>query len=318
MISALGIEANKSLSLRFRGSFPDSLSERLIVLATGLPKALGVPLPEPEGFLTFPLQMGRKGTATGRVSQTSEIVATGIARYINRCLEQYGWALNPIGAQYLTALVGEVLGNAEDHSARRHWWVSGYLRQPSGTAYGDCHISIFSFGRSISESMQDLPTESLLYKEMARLISKHKRQSFFDTRKWEPENLQTVYALQEGVSRHNTGTETLGHRGKGTADLIAFFSKLGQSTDVVARPTMCLVSGRTHILFDGTYQMREMPFHDGTARVIAFNKQNDLSRPPDPRTVKWLHRPFPGTLISLRFYIDSDHLQRLKSNKEEE
>ena len=310
VISALGIEATKSLPIRFRGGFPHSLRERLIVLATGLPKALGVPLPEPDGFLTFPLRMGRKGTASGHTSQLSEIVATDIAQYMNRCLKNYGLALNPRGALYLTALVGEVLGNAEDHSGRRHWWVSGYLRQPPGMSYGDCHISIFSFGRSIAESMQELPPDSLLYKEVERLIAKHKGRALFSTKKWEPENLRTVYALQEGVSRHNTGTESLGHRGKGTADLIEFFHRLGQSTDQVANPRMCFVSGRTHIVFDGKYQMREMPFHDGTARVIAFNKQNDLSHLPDSDAVKWLDRPFPGTLISLKFYIDPAYLQR--------
>ena len=315
MISALGRVIKDTLPVQFRGHFPNSPEEHLIVLATGLPKELGVQLPSPDGFLTFPLRIGRKGTATGSTSQPLETTTTKLVQYINRCLEKYGWALNHEGARYLTALVGEVLGNAEDHSARRHWWVSGYLRQPSSTAYGDCHISIFSFGRSISDSIQSLPQDSLLSQEIERLISKHQKGRLFVAKKWQPENLRTIYALQEGVSRYNTSSTTLGHRGRGTADLIEFFSELGQSTHRQAKPKMCLVSGRTHIVFDGRYQMQKTSFHDGTARTIAFNKNNDLSNPPDSSAVKWLRHPFPGTLISLKFYIDPTHLKSIQKEE---
>jgi hypothetical protein len=40
-------------------------------------------------------------------------------------------------------------------------------------------------------------------------------------------------------------------------------------------------------------------------KVIAFNEQNDLERPPDNRFVYRLKQKFPGTLVSVR-------LKRLK------
>jgi hypothetical protein len=62
---------------------------------------------------------------------------------------------------------------------------------------------------------------------------------------------------------------------------------------------MAILSGKTHILFDGTYQMAP----DASGRnVIAFNAQNDLSSKPDPKYVRNLGGDgFPGTVISIRF-----------------
>lgn len=314
VLSALGVEASGSLGMRFGGRFPDAAREREIVLATGIPRALRVPLPEPPGFMTFPLFRGRAGNIESGSSQLAERVADRLADYVNRCLAVYGFGLSRSGAEFLTALVSEMLGNAEEHSGRRHWWVSGYLRQPKDQPYGDCHITIFNFGRTLSQSISELPPESLLSRQIDDLLQRHK--GGFMPRRWEPENLRTIYALQEGVSRKNIESDRIGHRGKGTADLINFFQKLGQATDGRVTPQMCLVSGNTHILFDGRYEMRSMPFHDGQeAQVIAFNKQNDLSRPPDPNVVRWLPKPFPGTLISMKFYFDPAHLLRLKSEQ---
>lgn len=312
VLSAVGIEARSSIGLRFRGSFPESERERHIVLSTGLPKALGVDLPEPQGFLHFPLRSGRRGTPDADRSQLAEVTATQISEHVNRCLERYEFCLTYGGARYVSSLVGEVLGNAEDHSGRRKWWVSGYLRQAPNKPYGTCHITIFSFGRTIAETMSDLPEDSMLARRMDELIHMHSRRALFLPGKWEPDNLRTVYALQEGVSRHNTGTHYLGDRGKGTADLIDFFQRLGQSGDGSVEPRMCLVSGRTHISFDERFPMKEMRFQGRPARVIAFNKANDLENPPDPKAVRWLKRPFPGTLISLRFYLDAQHLKRIR------
>lgn len=317
VLSAIGLESRAMMGVRFKGSFPKSEKERDIVLATGLPKALGVPLPEPPDFLTFPLYKGRGSRAQAAESGMSERAATRLADYVDQCLASYGFELTRSGALYLTSLVGEVLGNAEDHSGQRNAWLSGYLRQPPDQPHGDCHISIFNFGRTIAESLDDLPAESLLRRSISDLTERHQRGTFFRSRRWEPENLMTVFALQDGVSRYNTGKDSLGDdRGRGTADLISFFQRLGQAADPSVKPIMCLVSGRTQILFDGTYEMREMPFEAGPARVIAFNDENDIYRPPDPRVVRCLKKPFPGTLISLRFYLDSAHLERMESSEE--
>jgi hypothetical protein len=217
--------------------------------------------------------------------------------------------LTPDGAEYLSKLVSEVLGNAEEHSGHSYWWVCAYLRmaQPE-RRFGDCHITMFCFGKTLAQSLQELPEGSLLRGRVSRLVERHRRKGLFG-RGWEPDDLWTLYALQEGVSRYNVGVEKVGDRGNGTADMIEFFQQLGQSVEGSARPIMCVLSGRTHMVFDGRYRIEVQEAESGEKRrIIALNEQNDLEIPPDPSCVKRLARRFPGTMISLNFFVDPRYL----------
>jgi hypothetical protein len=227
---------------------------------------------------------------------------------VNDCLARYGFTLGPEIAGYLSSLVGEVIGNAEDHSSRGEWWMAAYLHQGSDVDYGDCHLTIFNLGKTLSETLQQLPADSLLRRNINSLVETHTKFHFFGP-SWTEENLWTLYALQEGVSRYNIEVDSLGYRGIGTVDMIEFFQRLGQSEKT--QPRMCVVSGKTHINFDNRYTMRPQKTQSGeTRRIIAFNKENDLERPPETGYVAGLHRFFPGTLISLRFYLDKKHLKK--------
>ena len=73
---------------------------------------------------------------------------------------------------------------------------------------------------------------------------------------------------------------------------------------------MCIISGDTQILFDGRYWPSERVAHGEKATVMAFNDANDLHVPPDKANVMSLTKFFPGTLISLRFYLSADDLRR--------
>jgi hypothetical protein len=308
--SVLGLEAKK-LSVGFKGVFPKDPNQRDIVLTAGLPRNLRVPLPEPKGFFTFELYRGRKTADSAFVSSQREVQSDKLTQYVNDCLARYGFKMGPDIAAYLSSLVGEVIGNAEDHSGRGEWWVAAYLHQASNTDYGDCHITIFNFGKTLNETLQELPANALLRQNIHDLVAAHARFKFFGP-SWTEENLWTLYALQEGVSRHNTQTTSLGTRGIGTVDMIEFFQALGQSAK--SQPKMCIVSGHTHIAFDNRYTMKRQVTQSGeTRRIIAFNKTNDLNRPPDAGYVNELKRFFPGTLISLRFYLDKKHLEKTKA-----
>jgi hypothetical protein len=125
-----------------------------------------------------------------------------------------------------------------------------------------------------------------------------------------------LYALQGGVSRFNIDRRDVGDRGQGTADMIEFFQYLGQQVTGPDTPQMCVVSGRTHLLFDNTYRITRQPSDTGAQRrIIALNPENDFRRPPDTRCVHILKDSFPGTLISLRFFIDPAHLEAMGSSK---
>ena len=310
--TALAIQARGWPMVRFQGTFPQSQEQREIVLATGLASRIGANLPEPDGFLKFRLQHGRGSRGTAERSAPKEVFASRLTLYVNDCLKGYGYELTARAKNYLTQLAAEVLDNAEEHSERRDWWVAGYLRQKSTGSFGDCHITIFNFGRTLAESLQELPVGSQLRTDIEALVQSHKQRGFFASG-WTEENLWTLYALQGGVSRLNTGRTSLGDtRGYGTVRMLEFFESIGKTAVAGHPPKMCIVSGHTHLLFDGTYQMRLQKTRRGEqANIIAFNKENDLQIRPDAKYVTDLKKSFPGTLISLRFFLDKDHLDKL-------
>lgn len=302
VLSALGREGRK-VGKEMGGYFPTSTSEHAIVEAVGLPRALGITTPRSD-FEVFELRRGRRRGLDRATS--AEVATTDLVEYVDRCLRLYGHAFTDSGKQLLAELVGEVITNAEEHSLRPEWWVSAYLRQHEKGEWGDCHIAMFNFGRSLAQSLRTLPHGSILRGEIERLVDLHKGERAFVRRIWEEDDLWTLYALQGKVSRRNRGTTSVGDNGQGTVKMIQMFQDLGGRRR--GNPKMCVVSGNTHILFDGTYPMRA---EEGRPPRVAFNSANDLAERPDPKYVRHLERSFPGTVISLRFDLDKEHLNEL-------
>jgi hypothetical protein len=310
VLNVLALAAGRDYRVRFSGAWPTSEAATEIVAVTGLPKALGVPLPRLPNFSTLGLIHGRR-EANKLSSTKAEKTANQIIKQLDSWYRAYGFQLRAEGKERFGKLIGEVLANAEDHSGRAEWWTCGYLRQKPGLDYGDCHLTFFSFGRSMAESLQELPTDSHLRSRIESLVEAHAQQRFFSSHAWREEDLWTLYALQEGISRHSEADDS---RGFGTAEMIEEFQELGRTSDSGTQPRMCVLSGRTHILFDGRYSLRrENSQGEDARRVIAFNDTNDLNRPPDPQSVRALTCSFPGTLISLRFYLDRTYLESIAS-----
>lgn len=94
--------------------------------------------------------------------------------------------------------------------------------------------------------------------------------------------------------------------------MMEFFLELGQSLDAPRPPLMTIISGGTKLMFDGTYPMQDQETPSGQSRkVLAFNSENDLSLAPDPAYVGRFAGFFPGTLVSLEFYLDPRHLSKV-------
>ena len=87
--------------------------------------------------------------------------------------------------------------------------------------------------------------------------------------------------------------------------MIETFQGLSSAQDRTAK--MCVLSGNTHIMFDAKYRMQRT----NRGRIIAFNKENSLTKPPDRNYVQHIDETFPGTLISLQFFIDQEHLHEI-------
>lgn len=223
--------------------------------------------------------------------------------HVDQCLKRVGKELSGFGKVQLTGYLGEILSNAEEHAWLDRderfvdWTVQGFL--DDSLCAPVCEIAIFNFGRSIAESLSDVPRDGYTWKShVAPYLEAHKN-GFFGPH-WREEDLMTVIALQGHVSRKNLTRDT--SRGQGTVDLINFFQKVYKecnSVECCVPARMAIVSGGTYVLFDGTYEMKA---EDGMGMVIAFNKQNSLMQKPDGKYVQNLgDLSFPGTIISIRF-----------------
>lgn len=310
-LTRAAIQRKDAGRIHFHGYLPTHSDAAEIVAATGLPKELQVELPA--AIDHFDYHGLRRGIFTGSrstVSSQGDIEATELIIYLDRCLRKYGHELSEEGRDRLGELLAEVINNCEDHSPRAEWWISGYLRQPKKTQYGDCHLTIFNLGPSLAQTLQQLPQTAYLRRGIDALIREHEKKRHFRSRYFNHELALARLALQPRISCMNTAPEAVYDRGQGTVRMMEAFHRLGQVQGRGDRPVMALVSGRSYFRFDSTYQLEGRLTQGGEYQAtIAFNPENSLRLPPDPKYARILPAPFPGTLISLRFFIDPDYLE---------
>jgi hypothetical protein len=306
--------------VHLHGAYPrnDQVSELLKI--TGIIKHIEHPdsrLPDKvkEKYKVFHLVFGKR---TRRItpfkSTQAEIITSSLTEYFNSLLELKGFRLSENGMNNLSRLISEVLDNAEQHSGNDEWYVIGYMNQIDHSI-GDCQICIFDFGTPINRSLMNADLNPQMRNGVENLISKHLEKGFFQIRDiWSEENLWTLYALQEGISRFNVRNKTT-DRGHGTVNMVEFFLDLGISSNKEFPPRMALISGNTYILFDSSYKLGVKDLGDEKRQVIAFNAANSLEEKPDNRCVKKLHNYFPGTMITMNFFLDQKHLQSIKTGE---
>lgn len=295
------------------GAFSGSPDVNVMLKASGILKHLGLAkaaLPEDVRDRLRCCELFEGKESPPEKTSDSEIAATELTKFFDSCLSTERYHLRHDWQRNLISLITEVLDNCEEHARRDHrWYTIGHFNRLADETGGKCHIVVLNFGDSIYESLQRPETPQPLKDRISELAAVHRSKGFFLLRprqKWEEETLWTLYALQEGVSRFSYGPGGV-DRGNGTVRMIEFFSELAGE-----RPQMSLVSGRTHILFDGTYTMKPTLLPSGEERkLVAFNVENDLRVPPDERYVQSLPMAFPGTLVSLRFLLRGEYLKQV-------
>jgi len=250
------------------------------------------------------------------VTDFKEAVLIKLDEYINRCLNEHGWELTQKARSDLAGYAGEILGNAEDHSGFDDWTVVGYLDKNKDTDTHWCELAIFNYGATVSETFDDLPRSSYPWKTISPYIEAHAQKGLFSSN-WKKDDLITVAALQGHVSSKNRSPDDT--RGRGTVDLIEFFQQMcdGFSLSEGEQVEMAILSGATHIYFDGKYRIAASI--TDPRPIIAFNDKNDLLEPPDPAYVRNLGSFwFPGCIISIRFPIPTSHLQAASREQRKE
>lgn len=239
-------------------------------------------------------------------NEESGIMTTKIIDYYISCLKTKGYTLTEKGENYFSTMIGEVISNCSDHGGRNvQWYALGHFI----TEDGECNLTIFDFGDTIYEGLKNKSIYEKTINKLEQLTSFH-RKAFHHI---DEELLWTLFSLQHGISRLNSIQDET--RGQGTVDLIDSFQKLGAKYDKegkIQKPIMSITSGNINILFDGTYTIRE---EQNNLKIIAFNEENSLEQEPDNKYVKNIGNYFPGTVISIKFFIDRKYIEELKKSE---
>jgi hypothetical protein len=97
--------------------------------------------------------------------------------------------------------------------------------------------------------------------------------------------------------------------GVGFQEVIAMMNLLGGISVPGQEPQLTIVSGTSCISVRPPYMMGERAHGEGSPRVLWFNPDNIVTKPPDKSHVFDLTEPFAGTIISLSFILDGSYLR---------
>jgi len=311
----LDLEWNsRSKKSKLVGVYPNDPRIRKLLQCTGLLSNLGFRANQEDidSFIRMPLICGRRKVSRLYLGGSDHVTAVQrLIEYLDNCFNVAGYTLNVNGQQMVGEWAGEIISNAEEHSGEDTWWASAYMDLSLKGVDGECQLAIFSFGKSIYETMLESDPSTAQMKAIKALVELHNKRKFFGlfgARNYHECDLWTLYALQEGVSRFK-GLEGGVDRGTGTVAMIETFQSLGCSVDAAMKPKMTILSGTTQIVFDGKYSLKSVTTkEDQLQQIISFNKENDLGTAPDIANVHSIRNHFPGTLIAFKFFIDRKNL----------
>jgi len=281
--------------LNTRGNVPKSKEAREIFIISGLVKHLGISKIENKNTVRLDII---KNEVQGKMTDK-------IIQYYDKCLNTQNYQLTAQGKSKFAHMIGEVLDNVNQHAGElATWYASGHFNIDKDRKDGKCRLVLFDFGDSIYEGLNREDTTEYTKKLLRDKTKEH--YNIFN-KKWNEEPLWMLYVLQYNVSRKRVDVED--DRGKGTIKLINNFMHIGKNMEG-NNPIMAILSGNGYILFDSTYTLKEKMVNDKQIPIIAFNEENDLSKKPDSKYVKRIDENFPGTMISMEFYLDKEYIEK--------
>jgi hypothetical protein len=244
--------------------------------------------------------------------QTKEIVADRFVKTVNSWLKVAATQrLSHQGRRLVLKIVGEALDNAERHSTPDSddgdWAITGCLAKEPGQA-GDVfrlYVAFLSVGASISDSIATC--SELTRAQMDAYVRRHAG------RRMREEELRTVFALQDGVTKSHAAFEE-GRGGTGFQDIIEFFADLGDTSSIGYQARLAIVSGTTCINLAPPYMKGERRSSSQSERELWFNAENSAEYPPDPEHVFRLPRSLNGTLVSMAIALDPAYLEATANN----
>jgi len=304
-----------------KGTISDVKDVNNFLLSFGLLKELGIP---PAKFAATHLDpdyekkfVTHKSQGSSQQSTQKGIASVALIEYFDNCLRVNGFQMIPKAKGDLINAMGEIIGNAEEHSGNpnNEWHALGCYNKDTHR----CDFAIINYGRTIFETLsdkqstavdvvKDIETVLLAQKEWYEKLTK----LFGDKFKFAPhqeEPLWNVMALQDGISSKRTAGGAVGNtRGQGLMDFLGFID--GIKTEGTAE--LFLLSGHSLIKIDYEYPIAKHAVgpNKEMRRFLAFNKQGDLHYLPDNEKVIYLRQKFPGTILAGSFNIDQLYLTK--------
>lgn len=288
-----------------------------VIESVGLGRALKMNFPnltDLNGVFAIPARRRRSAGSSNSLTrdldaQTREAVQDDICDLIDGWLDVCGstCALSDHGRSHLSAMVGEVLDNAERHSSYSDkdgsWSVAGVMTHrvtEDGQDEFKCLLAFLSVGATISESLEATAAPSVMAQLGALLTMFQKTAKASQSR----DTLLTLAAIQDGVTRDPEAFDEE-RGGTGLLDIVDFVRMLGSKLDGTSDAEIAVVSGRSCILMRAPH-IEGIRSEPGAGRRIWFNDANTTSVPPNSEHVFDLPYRLPGTIISVAFTLEPE------------
>lgn len=242
-----------------------------------------------------------------------------IKNQINICLKSINLELSPHGHNRFGRLIGEILGNAEDHSKINEWFALGIVMIDEKYHENDklvlLNLVMLNLGDSLFEGFES--TKELNknnYKRVEKMyldVGESLKNKIFGN--FSKESLFTLYMLQEGISRRKYIKESAGH---GTIPFINAFMELSEKECDGNISDLAIISGKTMVRCLKKYEPVKV-YNEDIERdiyVLSLNDENSLKKLPDKECLKDLESQFPGTILSARIYLSEKSLKERMNN----
>jgi len=293
----------------------NDVTVKKMLFSVGSPVNLGIQENNFSDIEKYKLRVhnNRKEKDENKRMAQKELDTTEMADYVINCLARMNKKITPVKLNDLCTVIGEILINAEEHSTTQHRFSIGYFKEEmdNGNHFGLFRLVILNFGKTIYEKFKsdDCPNKNIVNK-MNELSASYTKKSWFRSGEFEEESLWTLYALQEGVT--SVSQESYKKRGNGSIRFIESFFNIKGSQETDNTSQMSIVSGRTRIIFDGKYCIKEKTNADGEIfKVMTFNDSGNIDDKPDSKCVICSKDYFPGTIISAKILLNDDDIQQI-------
>lgn len=266
-------------------------------------------------YMTLGLLTGSRLRVSPREDKKG-IISREVSQFVDESIQEFGFKLGAQGQNYLINLVGEILGNAEDHSAHSNYFVNGVAfrrERKDSDLEVELNLSIINFGYSIFDGLVQMAKKNRKQQhQIDNLFEIHQQKMKSQNRKdLSKESLYTLYALQQGVSRLKYEDDG---RGNGTMNFIRNFIRLGVAKNENSQSNLSVISGHSIVQCNNDYEPYPKP--GSTMYELSLNKRKELASLPDKGMVKHISMKFPGTILQVKVLMNQQNFEILYKEKE--